>query len=219
MSASGDLERRYRRWLRWYPARFRREYEAELLEVLVAAARDGRTRPAIMECLSLMANGIGMRLRAAASPARTGSTSTTGIRLMYVGALLEVAAAGTVLATMSDIRAILVRRHPGFGDVQWHAVVAGQLEPLMLAACAAAAFWVSMAFAIRRGHRKALIAFGAFFGVNVYGLLDGLTRGSATYAGAALVVGVALCVVQLAAVILMLRPVAGSSRALPVAER
>ena len=31
MSDAVDLERGYRRWLRWYPRRFRREHEAEIL--------------------------------------------------------------------------------------------------------------------------------------------------------------------------------------------
>ena len=31
MTDTADLERRYRHWLRWYPAWFRREHEAEIL--------------------------------------------------------------------------------------------------------------------------------------------------------------------------------------------
>jgi hypothetical protein len=40
-----DLERAYRRWLRWYPRSFRREHEAEMLGVLLAAGA-GQRRPA-----------------------------------------------------------------------------------------------------------------------------------------------------------------------------
>ena len=35
MTAAGDLECGYRRWLRWYPRSFRREHEAEILGVLM----------------------------------------------------------------------------------------------------------------------------------------------------------------------------------------
>lgn len=72
MTGSNDLERRYRRWLRWYPASFRREYEAEILGVLMAGAREGQRRPELLECLDLMTNGLRMRLRPAAPrPARS----------------------------------------------------------------------------------------------------------------------------------------------------
>jgi hypothetical protein len=53
MTEIADLERGYRRWLRWYPASFRREYEAEMLGVLMAHARAGQQRPEPMECLDV----------------------------------------------------------------------------------------------------------------------------------------------------------------------
>lgn len=40
MTDAADLERGYRRWLRWYPKSFRREHEAEILAVLMAGARE-----------------------------------------------------------------------------------------------------------------------------------------------------------------------------------
>jgi len=46
-----ELERGYRRWLRWYPKSFRREHGAEILGVLMAGAREGQRQPELMECL------------------------------------------------------------------------------------------------------------------------------------------------------------------------
>ena len=63
MIDAANLERGYRRWLRWYPASFRREYEAEMLGVLMAGARAGQRQPTLMECLDLMCGALWMRLR------------------------------------------------------------------------------------------------------------------------------------------------------------
>ena len=57
------LERRYRRLLACYPARFRDEHGEELLAVLLASARDGRQWPGLAESASLVRSGLGMRLR------------------------------------------------------------------------------------------------------------------------------------------------------------
>ncbi len=51
MTAVESLERHYRRWLRWYPGAFRREYEEEILGVLLAGAREGKRRPGMTECV------------------------------------------------------------------------------------------------------------------------------------------------------------------------
>lgn len=91
MTGAADLERGYRRWLRWYPKEFRREHEEEILAVL-------------------MARSIG------------------------------------------------------------------------------------------RGHRWARIAFALFFGLNTWGLFNGLAGGSAVYARPDLAVGSVLWLVELAAV-------------------
>jgi hypothetical protein len=63
MTGGADLERGYRRLLACYPRRFRDEHGEELLGVLLASARDGQHRPALLECADLVRNGLGMRLR------------------------------------------------------------------------------------------------------------------------------------------------------------
>jgi len=56
MTDAADLERGYRRWLRWYPKSFRRVHEAEILAVLMAGAREDQRQPELIECLDLMAD-------------------------------------------------------------------------------------------------------------------------------------------------------------------
>jgi hypothetical protein len=119
---------------------------------------------------------------------------------MYLGAVVELAAAVTILSTIGDVRSNVVRRNPGLSDAQWHAVVAGQLEPTAVAAGIAVGFWLWMAWAIGRRHRWAGIVLAIFFGLNVFSLLNGLIQGSAVYARPDLAIGIVLCLVELAAV-------------------
>lgn len=203
MTGAADLERGYRRWLRWYPRAFRRDHEAEMLGVLLAGARQGQRRPAPMECLDLLRSALWMRLRPRV-PSRDRS-ACIAIRLMYLGALLELATAITVLVTIGDVRSSIVDRNPGYTQAQWHAEVAGKLQPLVVGAGIAVGFWLWIAWANGRGHRWARIVFALFFGLNAYSLLDGLSEGSALYARADLAIGTVLCLVQLAAVVLIFR--------------
>ncbi len=196
-----ELERGYRRWLRWYPKSFRREHGAEILGVLMAGAREGQRQPELMECLDLMRSAVSMRLRPRAP--RSDRSVFNAVKLMYVGAVVELAAAITILATIGDVRSNVVKRNPGLTEIEWHAVVAGQLEPKAVAAGIAVGFWLWMAWLIGRGHRWARIAFAIFFGLNTFGLLDGLARGSAVYARADLAIGIVLWLVELAAVALI----------------
>ena len=61
---------------------------------------------------------------------------------MYAGAVLEIGAAITVLATLGDVRSSVFARNPGYTDAQWDAEVAGQFEPLVLVAGITAVFWL-----------------------------------------------------------------------------
>jgi len=198
---TADLERGYRRWLRWYPKSFRREHEAEILAVLLAGARAGQRQPAPMECLDLLRSALWMRLRP--SVPRSNRPVFAAIKLMYLGAVVELATAVTILVTIGDVRSNVVKRNPGLTEGEWHAIVAGQLEPVAVAAGIAVGFWLWMAWSIGRGHRWAWIVFALFFGLNTYGLLDGLAGGSAVYARPDLAIGSVLWLVELAAVALI----------------
>jgi len=179
MNGDAELERGYRRWLRLYPKGFRSEHETELLGVLLEGARDGQRRPEPVECLDLVRAALRFHLRPRMP--RWDRPARIAIRLMYLGAAVELAAAIVVLAT------------------------AGQLKPLALAAGIAVALWLWMACAHGRGHRWATPVFAGFFGLNTFGLLHGLAQGSARYARADLAVATVLWLVQLAAVALVVR--------------
>jgi ABC-2 type transport system ATP-binding protein len=175
MNRDAELERGYRRWLRLYPKGFRSEHETELLGVLLDGARDGQRRPDPVECLDLLRAALRIHLRPRVP--RWDRPARIAIRLMYLGAAVELAAAVVVLATAGQVRASLVRRHPDLTGTRWHAVVAGQLEPLALAAGIAVGLWLWMAWAHGRGHRWATPVFAGFFGLNTFGLLHGAGPG------------------------------------------
>ncbi len=201
MTYVDDLERRYRRWLKWYPTSFRREHEEEILGVLMAVARDGQRHPGPMDCLDLMSNGLRMRLRPTLS--RSERSASGAVPLLYLGAVLELVAAITILATAGDVRASEVSRNLRYTDAQWSAVIADHLEPVALAASVATAVWLGLAWAIGRGHRSARIMLAVFHGVNGLSLVNGLAQGSAMSAQADLVIGTVLHLVQLVAVVLV----------------
>ena len=199
MTDTADLERGYRRWVRWYPKAFRREHEAEMLAVLLAGARAGQRRPAPMECVDLLRSALWMRL--GPRMPRSNRAAFVVVKLMCVGAVVELAAAITILVTIGDVRSNVAARHPGLTEGEWHAIVAGQLAPVAVAAGIAVGFWLWTAWGIGRGHRWARIAFAGFFILNSVGLLHGLIQGSAVYARPDLAIGSVLWLVELAVVV------------------
>ena len=203
VTEAADLERGYRRWLRWYPSSFRREHEAEILAVLMAGAREGQRRPELMECVDLLRGALWMHLHPRVP--RSNRSVFNAIRLMYVGAMVELATAITIVATIGDIRSNVVKRYPGLSAGQWHAIVASQLEPLAVTTTIAVGFWLWMAWSLGRGLRRARFAFALFFGLNTWSLLQGLAGGSAVYARPDLAVASILWLVELAAVALLFR--------------
>jgi hypothetical protein len=203
MTDAADLERRYRRWLRWYPKSFRREHEAEILEVLMAGACEGQRRPELMECLDLLRSALWIRLRP--SVPRSNRSVTNAVKLMYFGAVVELATAITIVSTIGDVRSAVVKDNPGLTATAWHAIVAGQLEPTAIGAGLMVGFWLWMAWSIGRGHRWARIVFVLFFGLNTLSLLNGVSHGSAVYAQADLAIAIVLWLVELAAVTLVFK--------------
>ena len=203
MTGSADLERRYRRWLGWYPKSFRHEHEEEMLGVLMAGGRAGQCRPESMECLGLVASALCVRLRPRVP--RSDRCAFAAVRLMYLGAVVELAVAVTIMATLGEVKASIVAEDPAYAGAQWHAEVAGALAPLVVVAGLAVGFWLWMAWANGRRHRWASVLFALFFCGNTYSLLHGLAGGSALYARTDLAAGGALWLVELAAVALVLR--------------
>jgi len=94
MTGGADLERAYRRLLVCYPSRFRDEHGEEFLGVLLASARDGQHRPALLECADLVRNGLGMRLRRRGhhQHARRSGSEPVNTRLTVAAAVATVLA-------------------------------------------------------------------------------------------------------------------------------
>jgi len=203
VTASADLERRYRRWLRWYPKSFRHDHEEEMLGVLMAGGRADQCRPELTECMALMASALGVRLRPRVP--RSDRYAFAMVRLMYLGAVVELAVIVTILATLGEVKASIVASDPGFTQAQWHSEVTGTFEPLVVVAGLAVGFWLWMAWANGRGLRWARVVFAMFFCGNTYSLLRGLAGGSALYARTDLAAGGVLWLVELAVVALVLR--------------
>ena len=111
MSDAADLEHGYRRWLRWYPTSFRQEHEAEILEVLMAGAREGQRQPELMECIDLLRSALWMRLRP--SVPRSNRSVFNAVKFLYFGAMVELATAITIVATIGDVRLAVVKDDPG----------------------------------------------------------------------------------------------------------
>jgi hypothetical protein len=84
MTDETNLERRYRRLLVWYPRAFRRENGQEILDVLMACARPGQSRPGPAASADLITSGLWMRLRPRLP--RSAPAVRAAVRLMYAGA-------------------------------------------------------------------------------------------------------------------------------------
>ena len=60
MTDEDDLQRRYRRLLKCFPSRYRREHEQEILSVLMAGAAKGQRRPGPADSADLVMSAIFM---------------------------------------------------------------------------------------------------------------------------------------------------------------
>ncbi|MGH3733004.1 MAG: hypothetical protein ACRDVC_06465 [Acidimicrobiales bacterium] len=204
-----DLERAYRRWLRWYPKSFRAEYEAEILGLLLDGARDGQSRPAPTECLDLVLSAVCAHLRPRV--AQSERSVYAAIRAMWLGTVIEFVTVITLVVTMGAVRANARSQDPGFTAHQWHATVAARIEPNVIGGLVAIGFWLCLAWSFGRGHRWPKVALPVFFALNLLGLLNGVLHDAASTAQPDLVAAFVLCLVELVAVILMFRAKAATS--------
>jgi hypothetical protein len=201
MTQVAAAERGYRRCLRCYPRSFRREHEMEILTVLIATTKDDQTQADRQECLALLRGALAIRLRPRI--AHSDWARLAAVKLMYLGAAVELLVGIIVMATMTNLRSRVIATDPTYSSRQWHAEVTSTLRPLVISAVIATAFWLWMAWANGRRHRWARIAFVFFFAITTYSLSNGLVNGSATYAPADLAAGTLLWLVQLSAVVLL----------------
>lgn len=100
-SGSSGLEHAYRRLIKLYPASFRRENTEEIIAVLLATAREDQRRPSVAEAADLVRGALRMRLGLGNCP----RSVLYAVRLMYLGALAEVAVLATLLTSVGGIEA------------------------------------------------------------------------------------------------------------------
>jgi hypothetical protein len=195
------LERRYRRLLLAYPRAFRREHGDEILTVLLDTAGTTQRWPALADVVDLIRAALWARLRPRIP--RSAVTVRAAVKLLYAGAVAELIAVLTIIATTGDIRAAILQRHPHYTTSQWHAEVAHQIVPLEISGSMAILVWLLIARASGAGRRWARWAMAVFFLMTSQSLARGLTHGSAIYAPADLTAGGVLWIIELAALRLL----------------
>jgi hypothetical protein len=197
-SESASLERRYRRRLAWYPRWFRRENEDEILAVLLACAEDNQTRPSLEATFDLLKGAARMWMRPRPGQPRTVFTA---IRLMWAGALAEVAVAITTLVTLGSVRAAVLHAYPPAWPSTQHQLIGTAAEaPLVIA------LWLWMARANGKGKNRGRAALAVFFGLDGLAVLAAVSAGGFIVAPADMAVGIVQCLIALAVVVLIFNP-------------
>jgi hypothetical protein len=141
MTAEHELESRYRRLMAAYPWRHRREYEEEMVGVLLADAAPGQRRPRFRDRADLLANALAVRVRGWAGGLREDAWRRAAYTMQIVGAMFMLAitlrrtALGYVGVGSSAFATIDVVRPVG-----WALVVATALIGLHRAAAVPAVF-------------------------------------------------------------------------------
>lgn len=210
MTDSADLERRYRRLLAWYPRAFRADNEPEILAVLLACAQDGQRRPGVAASVDLIRGAIRMRLRPAMPRPRA---VLTAVRLMYAGAVLELAALVTVVVTAGSIQLAVARKNPGLTPAVSRAVSQAVHTHLLVdrfAVPIVVGLWLFMAWANGRGYDWARPAFMAFFALITAAVIVELGEDTAVYAPADMIPSAVVWFDALAATVLIFGKGAGA---------
>jgi hypothetical protein len=195
------LERRYRRLLVCYPARFRREREEEMLAVLMAGAADGQARPSVADCVDLLRAAAHVRLGRSAE--RPSPAVSRAVRLMCVTAVFELVAMVTVVATQGAMHAAILRADPYFTVTQWHTLVRLEVAPMKIGAPIVACLWLLAAWGSNRGYVLARLGAVTLLLLTSVSLLSGLSHDAVTYAPADAIAGGVLWAVAVAAVLML----------------
>ena len=206
---SSDLERGYRRLIACYPRSFRKDNEEEILTVLLATAEEGRRRPSLSESADLIKGALRMRM----GLSRTPRTVLYAVRLMYLGAVAQLAVLITVILTAGHIRAAVqtamaAYHNPAVTAQVMHAVnIDLVVDKVVIPALIVV--WLFMAWANGKGYDWARVAAISIFGLSCAGLVIDLAQGTAKYAPAALIGSGVTWVIGLATVVLMLQRQSG----------
>jgi hypothetical protein len=200
MSDSAALERAYRRLLACYPRSFRRENGEEIISVLLATAGDDQRRPGIAECADLIKGALRMRMGLSRSPRPV----VHAVRLMYLGAILELGVIMTVLLTEGSIRAAVVARNPQV-SMAYLQSLNGVFTLDIVGGCVGIVVWICLAWANGQGYGLARIVAIVLCAVGTALLLVDVADGAALYAPAALAAGGVEWLISLASTVLLLQ--------------
>jgi hypothetical protein len=198
MSESASLERGYRRLLACYPRWFRQENEEEVLAVLMACAQEDQVRPSFEAAADLLKGAARMRLRPRPGQPRTVFAA---VRLLYFGALAELGALLTIIATAPTVKAAVAHSNPAaVPGASGHLVVDEVLAPIVVVV------WLCLAWGISRRRDAARIGVTAFFGLITMTMLAALSADSPVYATAVFTAGMVLWLIALASMVLVFTP-------------
>jgi hypothetical protein len=202
MNGSADLERRYRRLLAAYPRSFRAENEEEILAVLLDCAADGQTRPGLAASADLIKGALWMRVR---PPGRPPRALIAAVRLMLLGAVVEVAALVYVLTMGGSIKAAVRHAYPAATAAQLH-TVAVQLTVDKIAAPIVLVLWLWLAWFNGRGNQYARVVYFFFYMILAVALLSVLAAGAVRVSPLGVAIDAASCAIGLAALFLICTP-------------
>jgi hypothetical protein len=197
-SESAQLERWYRRLVACYPRSFRSQNMEEIIGVLLATAHDDQRRPSLSEAADLLRGAARMRMGMSRSP----WTVRSAVRLMWLGAVGQLAVLITTLLTADHIRAAVAHHYPTEAGYVVSVVNQHIFADELVAPCLIAG-WLGLAWAAGKGcdwSRPAAVI--AFLGYTVI-VLVALGQGTATYAPVAFIAAVVVVVIGLAAVVFL----------------
>jgi hypothetical protein len=199
ISESASLERGYRRLLACYPKWFRLQNEDEVLAVLMACAQDDQTRPSFEAAVDLLKGAARMRLRSCPGQPRTVFAA---VRLLRLGAVAELGALLTILATAATVRATVGRSFPAttVNAVSSHLFIDEVMMPAVIGV------WLALAWGINRRRDPARIAVAAFFGLTTMSMLLALSVGSPVYSTADFAAGMVVWFISLVSTVLVFTP-------------
>jgi hypothetical protein len=198
ISESASLERGYRRLLAWYPAWFRQDNEEEVLAVLMACAQDDQTRPSREATIDLLKGAARMRLRPRPGQPRAVFAA---VGLLCFGALAQLGALVTVIATSASVEATVTRSAPASAQsAELHILANEVLVPVAIAA------WLLLARGISRRSDSARAGVAAFFGLMTLSMLAVLAAGAPMYATADFAAGAAVWFICLVSMVLIVTP-------------
>ena len=210
-SASAALERGYRRLVALYPRSFRRANTEEIVAVLLATSREDQRRPSLVDAADLLRGALRMWLGLSNCP----RTVLNAVRLMYLGAVAELAVLISVVVTAGGIssaaRSAALRAagpHASLPATQQlldrvTTTINAELTADVVISLFAIAAWIFLAWANGKGSPYARV--GAIIACSFYTaiLTEGLLHGSMSYAPAPGVCAVTAMALGIASVVLI----------------